>query len=182
MKCEEKKSPEVAIGLVEARWKKAKQDVEDANYLERLIHADLIRTIRSYQTIWDYCDEVIAKAQKQIGKKYKRERPDFEYIQSKIREDFFEDSKAVKVIEIMQGGIEGYYWSFALDTGDKEEYSIQVPRRKKRTVSNADYSNMGKFIFFLRTSPCCISAQFSSYDEADFAEKIKEYFKKKAGI
>lgn len=182
MKCDEKQNPEVTIGLVEARWKKAQQDVEDAKYIEKLVHLDLIKTIRSCKTVWDYCDKAIANAQTQIGKKYKKERPDFEFIQSKVREEFFNNSKTIKITDIAQGGYEAYYWSFALDTGDKEEYFIEVPMREKLTISNADYAGMGKFRFLVRTSPCCVSVQFSSYNEADFAEKIKEYFKKKAAI
>ena len=54
--------------------------------------------------------------------------------------------------------------------------------REKITIGNADFAGMGKFRFLLRTSPCCVSVQFSSYDNADFAKKVEDYFRKKAAI
>jgi hypothetical protein len=165
------------IEKLKARWKQAKAAVEDAKYLEKLIFCDYVKTIRSFKSTWDYRIPMIKAAQSETDKKKKSERKNLSYIESAIKEAFFEteDRFEIKIHEIMSGGFEGYYWDLHFKVST-DEFIIQIPSREALSVTNIEYAHEGKFVFLKRTSSCCTSVQFDNWTEEGFAEKIKEYF------
>ena len=170
----------VNIELIESRWNKAKQDLEEAKYLERLIFRDYVQTIKSYKTIWDYRIPMIRQAQTEIDKKKKKERENISYIEYEIKETFFKDKDyfSIKIHSIISGGVEGYYWSLCFNINE-EEYIIQIPSREMLDINNIHSAHEGKFVFLKRTSSCSIAVLFDSWTEEEFAEKIKKYFETK---
>lgn len=170
----------VNIELIESRWNKAKQDLEEAKYLEKLIFRDYVQTIKSYKTIWDYRIPMIRQAQTEIDKKKKKERENISYIEYEIKETFFKDKDnfSIKIHSIISGGVEGYYWSLCFNINE-EEYIIQIPSREMLDINNIHSAHEGKFVFLKRTSSCSIAVLFDSWTEEEFAEKIKKYFETK---
>lgn len=173
------KNPDLKIQATKDRWVKAKQDLEDAKYLEHLISMDFVRTIKSTLTAWDYRVPMIKLAQNETDKKKKKERENLSYIEHQIKEDFFKDEDRfnIKIHNIVSGGFEGYYWQLYFNV-NKEEYVISIPHRENLTVKNIEYAYEGKFAFLHRTSECSWLIEFTDYTEEGMAKKLKEYFDK----
>lgn len=172
----ERKNPTIEIGLIESRWHQAKNAVKDAEYIEKLVFRDYVGTIRSFKSVWDYRVPMIKAAQEQIGEKYKKNRQDFEYIQSTIRETFLCNNKSFKITDIIRGGYEGYYWQFYM-TNNKEEFVIQIPIREQLDTNNIQHAHYGKFVFMFRENGYILRVLFDCYDEEKLAEYLREYFK-----
>ena len=179
--CEDRITPTEAIEKIKARWEKAKKDLEEAQYIERLVFMDYVKTIKSQKTTWDYRIPMIKAARDEIDKTKKKERENISYIENMIIDDFlkFGDNK-IKITGITQGGYEGCYWdlTFHFYNGKKleeDEYIIEIPSRDNVHPSNIDWAG-GKFRFSKRTSDSCITVLFQSYEEEKLAEQIKEYF------
>jgi hypothetical protein len=163
------------INKVKSRWQQAKAALEDAQYLEELIYADYVRTIRAHKTTWDYRIPSIKSALDELTKKKKSEQKNLAYIGSCLKEDFFEDTDAdINVHDIISGGYEGYYWQFYFNVYECE-YIIQIPVRAELTTKNIGYAHEGKFVFLKRTSPHCTKVLFDDWTEAGLAKQIKSY-------
>ena len=177
--CTFKKNPVLKIKVTKDRWTKAKNDLEDAKYLERLIFMDYVSTIRNTTTVWDYRIPMIKAAQSEVDKKKKKERENLSYIEHAIQNTFFKDEDRfdIKIHDIIQGGYEGYYWDLHFDVNG-EEYVISIPHREMLTSENIKYAHEGRFAFMHRTSECSWSIEFCDYEEEEFAKQCKEYFDK----
>ena len=161
---------------VESRWKQAKERLEEAKYLEKLIFSDYINTIRSSKTIWDYYRPTIEKAREEIDKKKKKERENISFLERAIKATFFKNIDCnIRISRIVSGGYEGYYWDLAFSVRDVE-YIIQIPMRQALTVNNFEYAHKGKFVFLERTSSCSTHVLFDDWAESGLAEKIEKYF------
>ena len=173
-------NPIIVIKTTKDRWIKAKHDLEDAKYIEDLIHKDLIRSIKSYQTAWDYRIPTIKSAIEELqitdGRKKK---PHLECLNSWVKKEFFpEVDVKIKVNKITSYGYEGYHWQMDFDIQD-ETYSISVPDKTKIFMENLDHAYEGKFAFLHRTSQSSVSVEFTDYAEEEMAKFIKKYFNEK---
>jgi len=177
--CDFDKNPALRIIATRDRWVKAKHDLEDAKYIEHLIHCDYVRTVRNAKTVWDYRIPMIKAARPEIGKTKKKERENLSYIENTVKECFFKDNDRIniKIHDIISGGYEGYYYELFFKV-NKEEYAVQIPHREQLTIENMSYAYDGKFVFLHKTSDCSTSVEFMEYDEEEFAKKCKEYFDK----
>ena len=175
---EEELQKTLEIEKIKARWTQAKKDLEDAQYLERLIHSDYVRTIRSFKSVWDYRSKAIENARTEIGKKKKKERENLSYIEQSIKEDFFSTNERVdiKIKDIIAGGYEDYYWLISFDIFDAE-FLIQIPMREKLTVKNLSSAHNGKFVFLKKTNSHTTTVLFDDWTEKGLATQIEEYFK-----
>lgn len=173
------KDPTLKIIATRDRWVKAKNDLEDAKYLERLIFCDYVRTVRNAKTVWDYRIPMIKAARDEIGKTKKKERENLSYIEHEVKNAFFKDNDniKIKIHNIITGGYEGYYYELFFKV-NKEEYAVQIPHRDQLTTENISYAYDGKFAFLHRTSECSTSVEFMEYSEEEFAKKCREYFEK----
>lgn len=172
-------NPVVAIKTTKDRWIKAKHDLEDAKYIENLIHTDFICTIKNYQTAWDYRIPTIKTAVDELkitdGRKKK---PSLDCLNFWIKEDFFPEVDVdIKVNKIIYCGYEGYHWQMELEINE-ETYSISVPNKKMINMDNASYAYEGQFAFLHRVSECHIKVEHTDYTEEGMAKFIKEYFDK----
>lgn len=173
-------NPVVAIKTTKDRWIKAKHDLEDAKYIENLIHTDFIRSIRSYQTIWDYRLSIIKAAVDELAiTDGRKKKPSLNCLNSWIKEDFFAEIDVdIKVNQIIPYGYEGYHWQMNFEING-ETYSISVPNKKMIDMDNASYAYEGQFAFLHRTGEHSISVECTDYTTEGMAKFIKEYFNKK---
>lgn len=177
--CEFEKNPTLKIKTLKDRWTKAKNDLEDAKYIEELIHADYIRSIKSYMTAWDYRIPTIKSAIDELNITDKRKkRPHLNCLNSWIKKEFFSEVEVeIKVNKITSYGYEGYTWQMDFDIKG-EIYSICVPDKNKIYAENLDHAYHGQFTFMHRTSSSSISVEYTAYTEEDMSKYIKTYFEK----
>ena len=159
------------------RWKKAKQDLEDAKYLEDLIHKDYITAIKQYSTAWDYRLPTIKSAVDELNITDKRKKtPNLNCLNSWIKNEFFpEVDVKIKVNKITSYGYESYTWQMDFEI-DGETYAICVPDKCKIYMENAQHAYYGQFAFKHRTSESSISVEYTNYDIEKVAGYIKVYF------
>jgi hypothetical protein len=174
------KDPTLRIKTIKDRWVKAKHDLEDAKYIEDLIHKDFLRSIKSYQTTWDYRLPTIKSAVDELKITDKRKkRPNLGCLNNWIKKEFFPDFNiAINVNKITSYGYEGYHWQMDFEING-ETYSISVPEKSKIFAENLDHAYEGKFAFLHRTSESSISVEYTDYTEEGMAKFIKEYFESK---
>lgn len=170
-------NPITRILSVKDRWKKAKHDLEDAKYIEDLIHKDYITAIKQYATAWDYRLPTIKSAVDELKITDKRrKRPHLDCLNSWIKNEFFpEVDVEIKVNNIISYGYESYTWQMDFEI-DGETYAICVPDKHKIYMENADHAYYGQFAFMHRTSECSISVEYTDYDIEKVAGYIKDYF------
>lgn len=173
-------NPITTIKTTKDRWIKAKHDLEYAQYIENLIHIDFIRSIKSYQTAWDYRMPTIKSAVDELkitdGRKKK---PHLDCLNSWIKKEFFTEVDVdIKVNKITSYGYEGYHWQMGFDING-ETYAISVPNKNMISMDNADHAYEGKFAFLHRTSQSSISVEHTDYTEEGMAKFIKQYFENK---
>lgn len=148
--------------------------VEKEEYIKNLLLADYVKQIKSHRSRYDLID-IFPDAQKQIGNKLKKERQQLEVVQSFIREDFFNNNSSFKIVRIMSGGYEGYYWSVEL-SGYGQTVVIEIPVMKHINTENFHHAHNGMFAFGIRDSEYSMSIKKTSYKIEDIAEYIKSYF------
>lgn len=173
-------NPIARILSVKDRWKRAKQDLEDAKYLEDLIHKDYLTAIKQYATAWDYRLPTIKAAVDELKITDKRKkRHNLECLNSWIKDEFFpEVDVEIKVNDIIAYGYESYTWQMGFEI-DGETYAICVPDKGKIYMENADHAYYGQFAFMHRTSECSISVECTDYNIEKVAGYIKGYFEEK---
>ena len=85
---------------------KARDAVEEAKYIEKLIFSDYVRIIRAAPSSWDYCTDYIKKAKEQLSETKKKKREDLSFIEHKIKESFFNELDFdIEINDIIAGGI-----------------------------------------------------------------------------
>ena len=170
-------NPIIKIKATKDRWVKAKHDLEDAKYLEELIHADYIRTIKSYETAWDYRIPTIKSAIEELNITDRRKkRPHLGCLNAWIKKEFFPEVEVeINVNKITSYGYEGYTWQMDFEI-EGETYGICIPDKKKIYAENLDHAYHGQFAFMHKTSPSSISVEYTTYAEEDMANYIKKYF------
>jgi hypothetical protein len=140
-----------------------------------LLHWDYIHKIREYKTTYDYCTDIFAKAQKQIGEKLKKDRPDLETVKQFVISDFFNNDKTFKLTKIISCGWENYGYQVHFTGYGKNAY-IEIPVKSRLTPKNLEYMYNGMFAFAVEESEHYISVLKTSYVIEAVAEFIKEYF------
>lgn len=170
-------NPVAVIKATKDRWIKARHDLEDAKYIEDLIHKDFMRSIRSYQTAWDYRMPTIKSAVDELqitdGRKKK---PSLSCLNFWIKKEFFtEVDIEIKINKITSYGYEGYHWQMDFDIKG-ETYAISVPNKNMINMDNADHAYEGQFAFLHRTGKSSIAVEYTDYTEEGMAKFIKEYF------
>lgn len=164
------------ISNIKSRWNRAKQDVKDAQYIERLIALDYLKTIKSFKTIWDYRIASIEKACTEVNNKKKKERENISYVESSIKEDFFEGLPVdIKIHQIISCGYEAYARQLCFNIYD-EEYILQIPNRSLLSLDNLVHTHEGKFVLLKRTAAHVTKVLFDDWTVEGLANKIKEYF------
>ena len=165
------KDIEYVKGLYESQVHKVKQE----EYMKDLLFVDYVRKVRSHKSRYDYIENIFKEAQGQIGKKKKKEREQLSVLESFIREDFFNDNSNFKIIEIISGGYESYYWSVVFE-GYGQTVEIVIPNMNNITTKNFEHAYKGMFIFAIKDSECSWSVKKMSYKIKDIEEYIIEYF------
>lgn len=151
-----------------------KKKVEQEKYIENLLFADYVDRVKANKSRYDYID-IFPEAQKEVGKKLKKERTHLETIKSFMMEDFLSNDKSFKLTEIISGGWEGYYWSVHFEGYGKAFY-IEIPSMKNINVTNFEYANCGKFAFAVKEDDSWWNVLRTSYKIEDIARFIREYF------
>lgn len=167
------------LNEIEYSRKLYKEQVENVKREERirgLLHEDYIRSIRSYQTRYDYITSMFQKAQNQRHEKLKKNRPDYEAIKHFIIDDFFNKDKTFKLTNIISCGYESYGWQFEF-TGYGKVCTIEIPVKSRLTPKNLEYMHDGMFSFSVQEdSEHYWRVLKKSYEIEEMAKFINEYF------
>lgn len=164
-----------AIEYVSGLYNMQIYEVKKAQHIEKLLLEDYVRTIKSCMTRYDLIDGIFLDAQKQMGNKLKKDRPQFETLKEFIMEDFFNNDKNFKIIRLMQCGYDGYAWCVEFE-GYGKILSITFPVRKKLTAKNIKSADYGKFNFSVKKDEFRWESIKHSYLIQDISEAIKDYF------
>jgi hypothetical protein len=149
--------------------------VKKEEYIKGLLLDDYVNKIKGFQTKYDFVT-IFGKAQEEVGKKLKRDRPHLETIQSFIREDFFNGDSKFKVSKIISLGYEGYGWEIELTGYGKRVYII-IPVKSRLTSENIEYAYDGMFAFGVYESEHSSKILIRGYkinEVSDFIKKWRE--------
>jgi hypothetical protein len=153
------------------------EKVKHETYVKDALLTNYVQKINSHVSRYDLCN-VIALAQKEIGARLKKDRPNFETLKRWLLEDFLNGDKTFKITKILQCGYGGYAWKIELTGYDTDAY-LEIPAVNHIDVENVGYANYGQFAFGVYKSKDYMTTLKQSYDMKVIAEFIKEYFKEK---
>lgn len=153
------------------------QKVKQEKYIENLLFADYVRKVKTNLSRYDHIKDMFSVAQKQIDKKGKKEKEPLKTIESFIKKDFLNNDNNFKLVKIIRGGFEAYYWDVKFE-GYGLTFNISIPMMNNIDTRNFDYANKGMFAFTVKESEYCWSVKKMSYEIEDVAAYIKEYFKR----
>ena len=165
------KDIEYVKGLYDAQVYKVKQE----EYMKDLLFADFVRKVRKHRSRYDYIENIFKEAQKQVDKKKKKEREQLAVIEQFIRDDFFNNDSNFKIVKIISGGYESYYWNVEFE-GYGQSVCISIPNMNNITTENIMYAHNGMFAFEIKESEHYYSVKKMSYKIEEVAAYIKEYF------
>lgn len=149
--------------------------VEKEKYIRDVLLQDYVSKIRNHPSRYDYLN-IISKAQDEVGKRLKKDRPHLETIKSFFVEDFLNNDKTFKITSIISYGYEGYSWRFEL-TGHGKNIYIEIPVVGRISTKNIEHARYGMFAFGVCESDHCYRTLKESYRIKEISEFIKEYFK-----
>lgn len=155
--------------LYEAQVKKAEKE----EYIKNVLLEDYVNQIREHRSRYDYVD-IIGMAQKEVGKRLKKDRPHLETLKRFLMEDFLNNDKNFKLTKIISGGYEGYYWRFEFTAYGKTVY-IEIPVMSRLTKDNIEYAHYGMFAFGVYESEHCSRMLKGTYEMKELAGFIKDW-------
>lgn len=158
-----------AKSLYEEQIKKAEKE----EYIKNLLLEDYVNQIKQYFTRYDVID-IFGKAQKEVGKKLKKERPHLETIKQFIMDDFLSNDKNFKLQKIVSCGYEGYAWQIEF-TAYGKTVLIEIPVKKRLTAENVHYANDGMFVFGVYESEHYIRILKKCYGIEAMSDYIREW-------
>ena len=161
---------EYVRGMYESQVHKVKQE----EYMKDLLFADYVRKVRSHQSRYNYIRNIFEDARNQIGKKKKKEREQLLILEEFIRDDFFNGNNSFKIVKIISGGYDNYYWRVELE-GFGQTVEITIPNMNNINTKNFEHAYKGMFVFSVKDT-CYSSVKKMSYKIEDISEYIKEYF------
>lgn len=150
------------------------RETEKAEYIKKVLLQDYVNQIRQHMSRYDYFGEHIRKAQKEVGERLKKDRPHLETIKRFLMDDFLNNDKTFKLVKIISGGYEGYYWRFEF-TGYGKTIYIEVPVMARLTPENVHHANYGMFAFGVYESEYCYHMVKGTYEMKELAATIKEW-------
>lgn len=149
------------------------KEAEKAEYIRQVLLQDYVNQIKEHRSRYDYMN-IISEAQKEVGKRLKKDRPHYETIKTFLLEDFLNNDKNFKLVKIISGGYEGYYWRFEF-TGYGKTIYIEIPVMGRLTPDNIAYAHYGMFAFGVYENNCCYRMLKGTYEMKELAAFIKEY-------
>lgn len=156
--------------LYEAQvWK-----VEKEEYVKKLLLEDYAKQIRAHRSRYDLVG-IFSEAQKEIGAKLKKDRPNLETIKRFIMKDFLNNDKNFKLTEIISLGYECYGWQIEFK-GYGKRIAIEIPMVSRITAENIKCANYGMFTFGIWESDHCLQILKRSYKIGEISETIKKHF------
>lgn len=171
----------LAIGYSKSLYDAQVTKVRNEEYIKDLLLEDYVRKIRAHQSRYDFIGNIFVKAQKEVNKKLKKERPNLETIKSFISEDFLDNDKKFKIHKIIACGLEDYAWRVEL-TGYGKTIFVEIPMVRNINVKNVEYAHHGQFAFGECESEYCYSVLKYSYEIKVIAKFIEEYLKDVKGL
>ena len=149
------------------------KEAERAEYIKNVMLQDYVNQIKEHRSHYDLID-IFSKAQKEVGEKLKKNRPHYESLKRFLMEDFLNRDKNFKLVNLISGGYEGYYWRFEL-TGYGKTIYIDVPIMARLTPKNVEYAHYGMFAFGVYESDSCYTMLKGTYEMKELAATIKEW-------
>ena len=159
-------------------WENQKVKVEQEKYIEKLIFSDFVKSVQDLPTRYNFSEKFFADAQREIGRKLKKDRPNLDLLNGMIVCDFFNEDKAFKITGITICGIDTYGYDIVLK-GHGKEVCVFIPRYRNITEKNIEFAKDGKYAFGVMDKGKSWSRTIliSDYDTEKIAQFIKEYFK-----
>lgn len=166
------------IETAREKYEQQKEKVAHDAYIEDLMFENFVRevTCLSESSKYDYFVDLFKKARPQIELKNKKDREDYELLSSILLEDFFDNNKNFKLVEIITGGYDACYYRFEFQYYDATCF-VQIPIYKNIDKSNIGFANYGKFCFGVYKAPYCSDVLKTSYQVSEIADYIKGYCK-----
>lgn len=165
----------LAIGYSKKLYDEQVSKVKKEEYIKSLLLEDYVQKIRSHRSRYD-CVDIFGKAQDEVGKRLKKERPHLETIKDFVMEDFLNNDKTFKLDKIIRCGMEGYAWRLEFKGYGKTSF-IEIPIMKHINSKNLEHANYGMFTFGIYESDHVYSVLKRSYEIEAIAGFIKAYFK-----
>lgn len=147
--------------------------VEKEEYIKRVLLEDYVNQIKGYYTRYDVIT-IFSAAQKEIGKKLKKERTHLETIKTFLLEDFFNNDKNFKLQRILSCGYEGYAWKIEFEAYGKTVF-LEIPVKSRINSQNVHYANDGMFAFGVYEGEHYMSVLKKSYNIKTMADYIQEW-------
>ena len=167
----------LAIGYSKKLYDEQVNKVKKEEYIKDLLLEDYAQKIRAHHSRYDYID-IFDKAQNEVGKRLKKERPHLETIKHFVLEDFLNNDKTFKLDKIISCGIEGYAWRLEFKGYGKTIF-IEIPIMKHITSKNLEHASYGMFTFGVYESDYCYRVLKQSYEIKAIANFITAYFDEK---
>lgn len=149
------------------------KEAEKAEYIKKVLLQDYVDQIKEHKSRYDVID-IFSKAQEEAGERLKKNRPHYETLKRFLMEDFLNNDKNFKLVKLISGGYEGYYWRFEFTAYGQTVY-IEIPRVNRITVDNVHYANYGMFGFGVYENDCCYRMIKGTYEMKELAATIKEW-------
>ena len=167
----------LSIGYTSKMLEAQKQKTQDSLYLENLLYEELVSLVKSHYSRFDYLNmnEVVSQAIEEKDKPKKSERPNFEMLKDFLLEDFLDNDKKFKLVEIHCIGLPAYAYGFEVKGYDKT-FQITIPYMKNIDSVNFEYANEGQYNLTIKMPGTGNSwLQLAhSYDAKYITQKIKE--------
>ena len=170
------------IEKTKLKWEIQKNAVADAQYIESLIRADYIRKCKKYKTRYDYIQPTMEKAwhewnnKKDAIKGEKVDRTRCKIMQDLIREDFFNNDKKAKIIDVIAGGFENYYIRFEVKYNGYI-FHIEIPMVDAINDKNIEYAHYGKISVAYEESKHISHNLIQSYSIEEIRNAINKFLK-----
>lgn len=107
-------------------------------------------------------------------KEYKANKLMFESLEKYLEDEVFK--KPVKIVDMMSGGYEGYYYEIVFTIPDSDtKYTFTVPNPEVMNVKNFEYAFEGKLAFGYYRSECSHYIEKTSYCVEDITKAFEEF-------
>lgn len=164
------------IEYVKSLYDAQVQKVAKEQYIQTLIFEDYVSTVKQNTSRYDYMSaDFFRNAQKDLKEKVRKKSTSLGTLKTFMMDDFLNNDKNFKLVDIMACGYEDYAWSIYFD-GYKKTICISIPMMKNISTKNIQYAHNGKFAFLIKESESYWRTIKQSYKIEDIANAIKDYF------
>ena len=163
------------VQKIKELYNKQFQLVSEQTTILNLLYKEWVDRIKSLRTQYDYMVPSFEKARSQIGKKTKKERENLDHITYQIQDDFCQ-SRKIKILDVIQGGYESYYYAVTFKLLDKT-IELKIPMHNMLNTRNIESAHFGQFVLSEQENEHFSSCRIQSYEIDEISNFIRENYK-----